>query len=155
MENELEVASDTFHILYATAKAMQPKFNKYWADYNGILSCVGILDPIQKTNILRYVHGKIEGKDEMDEMVDKVVATFQRLFEEYKQPTLGENGVSNSVNFESVVADGQFKYFSEFLGESSISTKHTKSQLDLYLEKPTHNTSEDLNILENFGKKAL
>eukprot|EP00257_Ricinus_communis_P021423 XP_015580912.1 zinc finger BED domain-containing protein RICESLEEPER 2-like [Ricinus communis] len=154
----LEVANEPSHLLGNTAKAMQPKFDKYWANYNGILSCVALLDPRRKINFLKYCYGKIYGKDKMDEMVEKVVTTLHKLFDEYRQETSSSIRTSNEEpssggNFVSDMGDEQFEDYKEFLGETT--TMHGKSQLDLYFEEPTHNLIEDLDVLEFWNKSSM
>lgn len=147
----LEVANGELNVLSATIASMQAKFDKYWGEYNEILSCAALLDPRFKEKFLLYCYGKIYGTDNSVSYVNKIVARLHMLFEEYKHSntSIGTCSMGNNTG-NSVATDEFFSDYSVFVSEISSSVE--KSQVDLYLAEPTRDLTEDLDVLDFWNK---
>ncbi len=63
---------------------MHVKFEKYWSDYNLLLSCAAVLDPRLKLEAVNYCYSHLFGEVYAKEMVTKIKNTLFDLLDEYK-----------------------------------------------------------------------
>lgn len=148
----MEVASDENNILSAILTSMRAKFDKYWSDYNEILSCATLLDPRCKEKFLFFCYGKIYRKDMSSFYVQKIVDRLHSVFKEYEDPT-SKVRTSSGGNFSSGKVDDPFSEYSNFMVDASSSTE--KSQVSIYLGEPTLDLNEELDILDFWNKSSM
>lgn len=132
-------------------KEMQSKFDRYWSEYNLILSCAAILDPRYKIKFVEYCFTKLYGSA-AQRYVSISVNTLYGLFNEYIQNSacpsraaalsVATNKISNNKDDN----DGFEDY--ETFQSARFQTQVEKSQLDLYLEEPSHDLNIEIDVLE-------
>ncbi|KVG65975.1 protein of unknown function DUF4413 [Cynara cardunculus var. scolymus] len=150
-------------------KDMQEKFDKYWSDYNILLSCAAILDPCFKLERVEYCYEKLYGETYAKEMVSRIKVTLFDLFDEYKRvacgatsPTFassfGMTNVSHDVGCDENQMDDILEY-KMFLSKTR-KVENDKSELDLYLEEKNFDVMGKCDVLEYwnrslYGKKLI
>lgn len=75
------------------ARKMKPKFDKYWENYNPILSMAIVLDPRYKMSFIRWAYRKLDadtGVDDVDEKLRELRVKMKTLFEVYLHQNLTE-----------------------------------------------------------------
>ncbi|TYG40941.1 hypothetical protein ES288_D12G134900v1 [Gossypium darwinii] len=178
-----DVADKSFHLnvtkklrqdvcfLTPMVKQMQEKFNKYWAEYSLILSCVAILDPRYKLNYVQYCFNTIYGVHASD-FVETILSNLRLLFDEYVKKSksmssslAGSSNVSDKNPVDSGLDEHNDNsadfggYFDEsddykwYLNESS--TRSEKSQLDIYLEEPELELNSQIDVLDYWSKSSV
>ncbi|XP_021290108.1 zinc finger BED domain-containing protein RICESLEEPER 2-like [Herrania umbratica] len=132
-------------------KEMQSKFNQYWSEYNLILSCAAILDPRYKIKFVEYCYTKLYGSG-AQQYVSASVNTLYGLFHEYMQnsacpsPTATLSVLTTKISNDKEDNDGFEDY--ETFQSARFQTQVEKSQLDLYLEEPSHDLNSEIDVLE-------
>lgn len=132
-------------------REMHSKLNHYWSAYNLILSCAAILDPRYKIKFVEYCYTKLYGSG-AQKYVSVSVNTLYGLFDEYmqnsarpSQTTLLSTAASKISN-DKDENDGFEDY--ETFQSARFRTQVEKSQLDLYLEEPSHDLNSEIDVLE-------
>ncbi|KAK8288671.1 hypothetical protein V6Z12_D07G140600, partial [Gossypium hirsutum] len=97
----LDTVKGPYSFLTPMVKQMQEKFNKYWAEYSLILSCVAILDPRYKLNYVQYCFNTIYGVHASD-FVETILSNLRLLFDEYVKKS---KSTSSSLAGSSNVSD--------------------------------------------------
>ncbi|XP_065867063.1 zinc finger BED domain-containing protein DAYSLEEPER-like [Euphorbia lathyris] len=152
----LKAAHGESNVLTDIVDSMQGQFNKYWLEYNEVLSCAALLDPQYKEKFLGYCYTKIYGKDNALSYVAKVVGNLHALFEEYKYSNSMTSGARLSSSNKNSIGGKTSEIYSDyemFIFETSFCLE--KSQLDLYLAEPTHKLDEDLDVLDFWHKSSM
>ncbi|KAL2922908.1 Zinc finger BED domain-containing protein RICESLEEPER 2 [Bienertia sinuspersici] len=80
----LETAQGPHSFLSSMVEPMLENFDKYWSEYNVILSCAAILDPRFKVKFVEYCLVKLFGVDDAMIQVGEVLTTLKTLSNEYK-----------------------------------------------------------------------
>lgn len=65
------------------ATKMKMKLDKYWGDYNLLISLVAILDPRNKLKFIDFAFGQIYSSDNAIRHLNEVRDCLYKLFEEY------------------------------------------------------------------------
>ncbi|KAK8288672.1 hypothetical protein V6Z12_D07G140600 [Gossypium hirsutum] len=167
----LDTVKGPYSFLTPMVKQMQEKFNKYWAEYSLILSCVAILDPRYKLNYVQYCFNTIYGVHASD-FVETILSNLRLLFDEYVKKSkstssslAGSSNVSdknpvdsgldehndNSADFEGYFDESDD--YKRYLNESS--TRSEKSQLDIYLEEPELELNSQIDVLDYWSKSSV
>ncbi|XP_074298208.1 zinc finger BED domain-containing protein RICESLEEPER 2-like [Silene latifolia] len=83
---------------------MHEKFNKYWSEYNLVLSCAAVLDPRFKLERVEYCYEKLYGEFYAKEMIETIKNTIFELYDEYKD-AIGESSrpVRSSSKYDTVL----------------------------------------------------
>ncbi|XP_040952762.1 zinc finger BED domain-containing protein DAYSLEEPER [Gossypium hirsutum] len=97
----LDTVKGPYSFLTPMVKQMQEKYNKYWAEYSLILSCVAILDPRYKLNYVQYCFNTIYGVHASD-FVETILSNLRLLFDEYVKKS---KSTSSSLAGSSNVSD--------------------------------------------------
>ncbi|XWS13096.1 hypothetical protein CRYUN_Cryun36dG0008300 [Craigia yunnanensis] len=132
-------------------KEMHSKFNQYWSEYNLILSCAAILDPRYKIKFVEYCFTKLYGSG-AQKYVSISVNTLYGLFDEYMQNstcpshTAVLSVATTKISNDKDDNDGFEDY--ETFQSARFRTQVEKSQLDLYLEEPSHDLNSEIDVLE-------
>lgn len=98
----IEVANDPFSNLSSMARDMQLKFDKYWSNFNVIISCAAGLDPRFKLERVEYCYEKIYGKTYANEMVSHIRITLMDLFDEDKGVARSSSSPTFATSFETI-----------------------------------------------------
>ncbi|GAB2294642.1 hypothetical protein Dimus_038313 [Dionaea muscipula] len=149
----IEVSHDRHSFLREMGNEMRQKFDKYWLDYNLLLSCACVLDPRCKLHWIEYCYIKLFMKlEEVQEVfageflareaVNSIKTTLYELFECYSK--------SSSIS-QSYVVDEDDDY--EIFLSKRQKADGEKSELDLYFEEKNHKKDSPIDILA-FWKEA-
>jgi len=76
---------------------MQLKFDKYWGAFSAILAIAVILDPRYKMDIVEFAFMKLYGDDEGNNKVNNIREKLQKLFGEYCNIDLQNQGSSSTI----------------------------------------------------------
>ncbi|XP_039118096.1 zinc finger BED domain-containing protein RICESLEEPER 2-like [Dioscorea cayenensis subsp. rotundata] len=76
---------------------MQSKFDKYWGAFSAILAIAVILDPRYKMDIVEFAFMKLYGDDEGNSKVNNIREKLQKLFGEYCNIDLQNQGSSYTI----------------------------------------------------------
>lgn len=98
----IEVDDGPFCYLSSMAKDMQLKFDKYWSNFNVIISCAAGLDPRFKLERVEYCYEKIYGKTYANEMVSHIRITLMDLFDEDKGVARSSSSPTFATSFETI-----------------------------------------------------
>ncbi|GLT39759.1 hypothetical protein SLA2020_139340 [Shorea laevis] len=146
----LDMVRGPENFLTSMVKEMESKFRQYWSDYSLILSCAAVLDPRYKVKFVEYCYTKLYGND-AQQYVGTVINTLYCLFDEYMQNSSLSGGAGFSVVATNVSNDREdidgFEDYETFQS-ARFRTQVEKSQLDLYLEEPSHDLNSEIDILE-------
>ncbi|XP_022761456.1 zinc finger BED domain-containing protein RICESLEEPER 2-like isoform X2 [Durio zibethinus] len=132
-------------------KETHTKLNQYWSEYNLILSCAAILDPRYKIKFVEYCYTKLYGSG-AQKYVSISVNTLNGLFGEYMQNsacpsrTAVLSVATSKISNDKDDNDGFEDY--ETFQSARFRTQVEKSQLDLYLEEPSHDLNSEIDVLE-------
>nr|XP_009787974.1 PREDICTED: zinc finger BED domain-containing protein RICESLEEPER 2-like [Nicotiana sylvestris] len=126
------------------AGKMEEKFSKYWQEYTPILSLVVVLDPRYKLKFVKFCFSKLDSLSCNDKT--KVVEdNLHRLFKEYvKSPTSNSALVQSIVDGHDIEMGDEMDEFDLF--ESQPESSSQKTQLELYLEEPRLDDSDEEHI---------
>lgn len=153
----LDMVRGPENILTGMVKEMQSKFSRYWSDYSLILSCAAILDPRYKVKFVEYCYTKLHGND-AQQYVSNVINNLYCLFDEYMQNSSLSSVAGLSVVATNVVNDKEdidgFEDYETFQS-ARFRSQVEKSQLDLYLEEPSHDLNSEIDILEYWSLCSL
>ncbi|KAK8548253.1 hypothetical protein V6N12_061170 [Hibiscus sabdariffa] len=129
-------------------REMHSKLNQYWSAYNLILSCAAILDPRYKIKFVEYCYTKLYGSG-AQKYVSVSVNTLYGLFEEYMQnyarPSHATEISAATSKISNDKDDDGFEDYETFQS-ARFRTQVEKSQLDLYLEEPSHDLNSEMDI---------
>ncbi|KAK1432330.1 hypothetical protein QVD17_09225 [Tagetes erecta] len=132
------------------AKEMQQKFEKYWDNYSVVLSFAVILDPRYKLKIVEYCFSKLNKTNEdRDEKLKIIFDGIHKLYDNVYDVRLETMNDSSRVGSSNVSVDilDDLDGFESF--QSQYETRELeKSQLTLYLEEPTLDRKQELDILQ-------
>lgn len=147
-------------ILSSMVNAMEVKFEKYWDEYNLLLSCAAVLDPRLKLEGVNFLYERLFGEVYAKEMARKIRNTLIELLDEYKTK-YGQCSNTSNADFVNNSTERRFECGSDSDldcddDDDDILLEHMnkrmrieiKSELDLYLDEKTSNLKEDLNILQ-------
>ncbi|PKA62031.1 Putative AC transposase [Apostasia shenzhenica] len=151
----LKTARGPYAFMNGMIEDVHKKFEKYWAESCVILSCAAVLDPRYKVKLIEFCFTKIYG-DKAEEFVNATVKALYSLFDKYKTNAVINSSSTRAIaaNLEGVKAVDEFEDYELFLSRKSR-TQDEKSQLDLYLEEPSHDLNSDLDILEFWSKSSM
>lgn len=137
----LETANGPHTFLVDMVKEMQKKFDKYWSDYNMLLSCACVLDPRYKLGFVEYCYTTLYGEVHAKEKVKEVRAMLCELLKEYRDVDGGGVGDSGEIS------EGRtsISYASSWKNNKQHGVE--KSQLDLYLEEMDVDFNSKLDVL--------
>ncbi|XP_056685649.1 zinc finger BED domain-containing protein RICESLEEPER 2-like [Spinacia oleracea] len=146
----LEAANGSNSFLDAMVKEMQKKFDKYWSDYNLLLSCAYVLDPRFKLKLVEYCYTSLYGKARVKEKVAEVRSTLCNFLKEYRDVDGGGIGDSGKVNGGEPTTlsngSGRMANFGSWMSSQEQNTAD-KTQLDLYLEEKNADYNSKLDVL--------
>ncbi|XP_048493931.2 zinc finger BED domain-containing protein RICESLEEPER 2-like [Beta vulgaris subsp. vulgaris] len=152
----LEMANGPHLFLVDMAKEMQKKFDKYWSDYNLLLSCACVLDPRYKLGFVEYCYSTLYGESHAKEKVANVRSMLCELLKEYRgvdgggvggSGDIGEGTSSHATNFTSGSGSDTMANYSSWMSNKQRSFVD-KSQLDLYLEEKNVAHTLKLDVLD-------
>ncbi|CAH9120984.1 unnamed protein product [Cuscuta epithymum] len=148
-------------ILSNMVSEMQLKFQKYWEDYNLILSCAAVFDPRLKLDGVGFLYKKLLGEESGDVFVHKIKTTLVELLDEYKGAfgEVGESGQNtSSSHFNSSMLQSEFDSGSDeedlYQFMSKKRKAEIKSELDLYLDEKPLNMKDDVNVLQFWKRNS-
>ncbi|RLM65821.1 hypothetical protein C2845_PM16G00740 [Panicum miliaceum] len=130
----------------STVVPMVDKFEKYWDIANKLLEIATILDPRYKMKSIEYYYRLIYDPFVAELRIESARKSFLELFGEYaSQPSQTSSDANSSRNFEAAVpssAQSPSSLFATRLGlekfiYESNSSRHSKSELEIYLEDPS------------------
>jgi hypothetical protein len=133
------------------AKPMLEKFEKYWRIANKLLTFATILDPQYKLKSIEYYYRLIYGEFLSEVKIEGVKKSFGELFDEYaSQAKHSSPTVNPPRNFDvevdlvesSMSLSATRQGLSRFIHES-YSSKHKRSELEVYLDDPSHPEMDD------------
>lgn len=127
------------------AKAMRPKFDKYWGTCYPNLAISSIVDPQYKMKLLDYYFPMVYGPVAASEIIDDVKDSFGTLYNEY-----ASNSPSNDHLSCQRVCDGErnteVSEFDHFIQATTV-THATKRDIDYYLEEPVLPRANNFDVL--------
>ncbi|KAK1432915.1 hypothetical protein QVD17_09818 [Tagetes erecta] len=132
------------------AKEMQQKFEKYWDNYSVVLSFAVILDPRYKLKIVEYCFSKLNMTNEdRDEKLKIIFDGIHKLYDNVYDVRLETTNDSSRVGSSNVSVDilDDLDGFESFQSQYET-VELEKSQLTLYLEEPTLDRKQELDILQ-------
>jgi hypothetical protein len=138
-----------------TAKMLE-KFDKYWGEYNLLMSIAAVLDPRYKMKLINFSFPYIYPADQFSKHIDNVLSTLHELYELYElyvadhnssvlqsaQETSGSSSVSSRGPLHKVPT-GRSRYL-EHVRSSDI-IRPLKTDLDIYLEEDVYICEKDDN----------
>ena len=146
----LETANGPHSFLINMVKEMQKKFDKYWSDYNMLLSCACVLDPRYKLKFVEYCYTVLYGEMIAKEKVAEVRAILCDLLKEYRDvdgEDIGQSGeVGGETNMHVPIGSDRMANYSSWMTTKEQSVVE-KSQLDLYLEEKNVDHKSPLDVL--------
>nr|KAJ0213884.1 hypothetical protein LSAT_V11C400220640 [Lactuca sativa] len=137
------------------AGQMYAKFSKYWSEYSPILAMVAVLDPRYKMQYVEFTYKKLYGSN-FREHSDSVREKLHDLFSEYvtrlpyKTSTISTSDSCKSVNKknDTMLSKSTREMLQEFtVYETKEFALSQKSQLEIYLDEPRSDITEDINVL--------
>ncbi|XP_073064004.1 zinc finger BED domain-containing protein RICESLEEPER 2-like [Primulina eburnea] len=148
-------SSDDF--MRSMANRMFQKFDKYWKEYNILLSIAVIVDPRFKMQFVEFCYNKLYGygSNELSLVKYKLVS----LFEEYmglaskssssNTSTSSHSGVDDNASLPLNSNSGCMDVLKEFdtFQRTELNDRAQKSQLDLYLDEPKIDRSSNCDVL--------
>ncbi|XP_075520592.1 zinc finger BED domain-containing protein RICESLEEPER 2-like isoform X3 [Primulina tabacum] len=148
-------SSDDF--MRSMANRMFQKFDKYWKDYNILLSIAVIVDPRFKKQFVEFCYNKLygHGSNELSLVKSKLVS----LFEEYmglaskssssNTSTSSHSGIDDNASLPLNSESGCMDVLKEFdtFQRTELNDRAQKSQLDLYLDEPKIDRSSKCDVL--------
>lgn len=151
----LEWQSSSDEFVSKMALPMKEKFEKYWGVANKLLSVATILDPRYKLKSIEYFYGLLYGGLEAEIKIESIKKCFQDLFDEYASQvtqTSSHGSTSRSSEVESVSAVSSVSLYATRLGltkfiQDSNSSQYQRSELEVYLDDPSHPEVESFDIL--------
>lgn len=140
------------------AKPMLEKFEKYWGIASKLLEFATILNPRYKLKSIEYYYGLLYGEFEAELKVEDIKKKFGELFDQYQsQSTQSSSCTTASRNFEMEASSTEASSclyatrvgLARFIQQSN-SSQHRRSELEVYLEDPSHPETEDdrFNIID-------
>ncbi|XP_065853219.1 zinc finger BED domain-containing protein DAYSLEEPER-like isoform X2 [Euphorbia lathyris] len=142
--------------LQIVANKMKLKLDEYLGGYekmNKIVYIASVLDPRSKLEVLEFAFGRIYGEEKGSVLFKDVKEALFEMFNEYEkmlQLQLKVVDKSNSASNKDIV----YKNF--FMDSYKKRRLDEKSELELYLDEPTQDDTDDFDILEwwkcNSGK---
>ncbi|KAL6559716.1 hypothetical protein OROGR_004833 [Orobanche gracilis] len=78
----IDISNGLPSLLTSMVNGMHEKFNKYWSDYNLVLSCAAVLDPRLKLERVEYCYEKLYGEVYAKEMIESIRNTLFELYDE-------------------------------------------------------------------------
>ncbi|CAO2830427.1 unnamed protein product [Amaranthus hypochondriacus] len=150
--------------LAAMIKDMKAKFDKYWSDYNVILSLAAVLDPRFKLDRVEYCYHKLYGESYAREKVELVKSTLFCLFDEYRDqicvassPNFATSGTARFPSVVSCVVD-QTQMEEDLDYKVFLSKKRKvddeKTELELYLDEKTLDFSSNFDVLAYWSRRV-
>lgn len=133
------------------AASMKDKFNKYWSDVHGLMAVATVLDPRFKLHMLQALFTNIYGAEGADVKIREIRSLMYNLVKEYQQSPedVCTSAVSStSIQNSGIGEDEVFNIFDQHMSsQPANSSSHVRTELDLYLEEPTVNRTQDLDIV--------
>ncbi|KAE8657562.1 hypothetical protein F3Y22_tig00116989pilonHSYRG00276 [Hibiscus syriacus] len=129
---------------------MLEKYNKYWADVNGLMGVATILDPRFKLKLIRFYFEKNYESFTVQAEIDRIEGLLHDLVDEYGSRN-GKNQASKSktkyVGFFNTKGKGtMLNEFAEFVEQNNTAISE-KYDLDRYLETVNIPFVDDFDIL--------
>jgi hypothetical protein len=133
------------------AKAMLEKIEKYWGIANKLLTFSTILDPRYKSKSIEYYYRLLYGEFLSEVKVEGIKKNFGELFDEYASQVTHSSPTVNPPRSFVVEVDSEESSMSlsatkqglsRFIHES-YSSKHKRSELEVYLDDPSHPESDN------------
>ncbi|CAI9279448.1 unnamed protein product [Lactuca saligna] len=155
LKEEIE-SSDTF--IKIMACKMYEKFSKYWSEYSPILAMAAVLDPRYKMQYVEFTYKKLYGSS-FREHSDCIREKLHDLFGEYviespmayRASTISTSDSSKSVykkKDDTTLSKSTREMLQEFtVYETKEFALSQKSQLEMYLDEPRSDITEDINVL--------
>ncbi|KAE8669896.1 hypothetical protein F3Y22_tig00112215pilonHSYRG00241 [Hibiscus syriacus] len=129
---------------------MLEKYNKYWADVNGLMGVATILDPRFKLKLIHFYFEKNYESFTVQAEIDRIEGLLHDLVDEYGSRN-GKNQASKSktksVGFFNTKGKGtMLNEFAEFVEQNNTAISE-KFDLDRYLETANILFVDDFDIL--------
>ena len=151
-------------ICHPCPRICKKKFDKYWSDYNILLSCAAVLEPRFKLERVEYCYEKLYGETYAKEMISRIKITLFDLFDEYNgvacgptSPTLatilGMTNVSHDVGCDKDQMDDTLEYKMFFSKKRKVD--NDKSELELYLEEKNSDVMGKCDVLDYWSRSSL
>ncbi|KAL2894029.1 Zinc finger BED domain-containing protein RICESLEEPER 3 [Bienertia sinuspersici] len=133
------------------AKDMHVKFDKYWSEFNVILSCAAVLDPRFKLERVEYYYEKLYRETYANEIISKIRITLFDLFDEYN---VASSSNANNVDCFGPQMDDDLLDYKVFLSKKR-KFDSDKNELELYLEEKNSEVTEKCNVLAYWNKSSV
>uniref|UniRef100_A0A803N0K1 BED-type domain-containing protein n=1 Tax=Chenopodium quinoa TaxID=63459 RepID=A0A803N0K1_CHEQI len=127
------------------------KYNKYWANVNGLMGVATILDPRYKMDLIRFYFAKFFDEHDFEIEVGRISDLLRRLVEEYGSKIGKTQGSSSQQPFDlgsssKANEEAFMQEFAEFLQQDK-DPSHEISELDKYLDAANVPLVQDFDIL--------
>ena len=154
-EIKLKISSwkeDQNEIIRDMSAAMIEKYDKYWADIQGLMAVAVILDPRLKMTMLQACYIAILGQEEADRYVHKSYDLLTKLMSDYHKQVDGEGVGTSSFGASSstVSAAAVLSIFKTLTAnKKTTGLAKAKNELDRYLDEETlpHDENEYFDVL--------
>ncbi|KAL8492851.1 hypothetical protein ACS0TY_024156 [Phlomoides rotata] len=147
-------------VIKSMVMRMQVKFDKYWSEYNTVLSFGAVLDPRSKLGMIKHYYSQLDSNTAQGK-VDRIRSKLQALFGEYekwksvnKPSGSSHQSSSSSLSFTSTLGGKSKEQVNAYpvmedWQSKSIDIQIEKSELDRYLDEPPMELkyNENLNVL--------
>jgi len=141
----LQNLSNEDELIRTMAIDMKTKFDKYWSDYNNVLSFGCILDPLFKIKLLKYCYSKlglnpISCQAKLKVVEHKLYTLYNEYVQMYSKETTSNVGLSQGSSQETMATTSTNSIEDEDMSQVG------KSQLDTYLEEANLPNKYHLNL---------
>ncbi|KAL2895463.1 Zinc finger BED domain-containing protein RICESLEEPER 3, partial [Bienertia sinuspersici] len=124
-------------------KKCKKKFDKYWSDYNSLLSCAIVLDPGYKLWFVEYCYTVLYGEVKAKEKVEEVRGLLCNLLKEYRDVDITS---PSDIPIITPTSSDRMDAYSVWMSRKEKFSVD-KSQLDLYLEEKNVDHKSKFDVL--------
>ena len=140
--------------MHSMVRKMKDKFDKYWSEYNLLISCATFLDPRNKMQLVDWCFPYIYSEADKIEHVTTIHETLRLLYRDYVETHRAKGGEKEGqaeIQKESSnVGDkgktrGRAKFYT-YIRNVESSIEQVKLELDVYLEEGVYICDDDCRI---------
>ncbi|KAK9742885.1 hypothetical protein RND81_03G203100 [Saponaria officinalis] len=144
----LDMVKGELEYLVDMVKLMQNKFDKYWDEYNLLLSCACVLDPRYKLVFVEYCYTTLYGEKCAKEKTAKVLSTLRSLLKGYSNVGKQcDNGNNVGVTDNCLGGNERLDNFGSWMNKRR-KIEVDKTELDVYLVENNHDYNAQLDVLD-------